>query len=116
MQTQPNSQHTLLYDVYVGAVHGDFAPVMGGAGRLTQVILGFIPGIGNVCALRDLMADWRLHDHTGVLLNGLAIIPVIGGFSKMAAVLRATRRMSKALRAARALKSPVPTSGNVTTN
>jgi hypothetical protein len=48
------------------------------------------------------------------LLNGFAIIPVVGGFSKTAAVLRATRRMSKALRAARALKTPVPTSGNAT--
>ncbi len=111
---QPSSpadpaQHTLLQDIYVGAVHGDFAPVMGGAGRLTQVVLGFVPGVGTVCALRDIVADWQLQDHTGVLLNGLAILPVVGGVSKIAAVLRATRRMSKALRAARALRQPVAT-------
>jgi hypothetical protein len=110
MQIGPHSQHTLIADIYIGAVHGDFAPVMGGAGRLTQVVLGFVPVVGNVCAIRDLAADWGQHDHVGALLNGLAVVPVIGGFSKVAAVLRATRRMSKALRAARALNKPVPTS------
>lgn len=110
MQIDPSSHHTLMEDIYIGAVHGDFAPVMGGAGRLTQVVLGFVPVVGNICALRDLAADWQQRDHIGALLNGLAIVPVVGGFSKVAAVLRATRRMSKALRAARALNKPVPTS------
>lgn len=111
MQLDPNFHHTLMEDIYIGAVQGDFAPVMGGAGRLTQVVLGFVPFVGNVCAIRDLVADWGQHDHVGALLNGLAVVPVIGGVSKVAAVLRATRRMSKALRAARALNKPVPTAG-----
>ena len=105
----PQAQHSLLHDIIIGAVEGDFAPIMGGAGRLTQVVLGFVPGIGNVCAVRDCIADWQQHDHTGALLNAIAVIPVVGGFSKIAAVLRATRRMSKALRAARMLNMPVAT-------
>ena len=101
-------QPTLIDDILLGAVKGDFAQDMGGAGRLTQVVMGFMPGISTLCAMRDMIADWRADDKIGAALNGLAMIPLVGGISKMAAVLRATRRMSKALRAARVLTSPVP--------
>ena len=107
----PRNQPTLIDDIILGAIKGDFAQELGGAGRLTQVVMGFMPGISTCCAMRDLIADWRLHDRTGAALNGLAMIPLVGGLSKIAAVLRATRRMSKALRAARALTNPVPTQG-----
>jgi hypothetical protein len=36
------------------------------------------------------------------------MLPVVGGISKIAAVIRATRRMSKAVRAARKLAAPTP--------
>ncbi len=91
-----------------GAILGDFATQIGGAGRLVQVVLGFVPGISTVCAVRDLVADYRQKDHFGALLNGLAMLPVVGGISKIAAVIRATRRMSKAVRAARKLAAPTP--------
>ena len=102
------NQPTLVDDIILGAIRGDFAQNLGGAGRLTQVVMGFMPGINTLCALRDLIADLRLHDVVGAALNGLAMIPLVGGFSKIAAVLRTTRRMSKALRAARALTSTAP--------
>lgn len=109
MQTQSSlTQHTVLQDVVLGAVKGDFALEIGGAGRLAQVILGFVPVIGTVCALRDVVADWQQHDLVGVILNALAAIPTVGGVAKIAAVARASRRMAKALRAARALNAPVP--------
>ena len=87
---------------------GDFAQEIGGAGRLAQVVLGFVPVLGTVGALRDVVADWQQHDMVGVVLNTLAMIPTVGGVAKIAAVVRATRRMAKALRAARALNAQVP--------
>jgi hypothetical protein len=107
--TPAGSQQTLLTDIVTGAVKGDFAPEMGSAGRLTQVVLGFVPGVSTLVALRDLIADRQQGDHVGMLLNGLAMIPLVGGVSKIAAVLRAARRMSKAMRAARAFVRPLPT-------
>ncbi len=102
-----NEPHlTVLDDIIQGAIRGDFAPEMGGAGRLTQLILGFVPGVSTVCALRDFIADRRQHDNLGAALNAIAMFPVVGGVSKVAAVIRAARRMSRAARAARLLAKP----------
>jgi len=111
MQTiTPQPTHrTLMQDIRLGAVQGDFAQDMGGAGRLTQVVFGFIPGLGSLCAVRDFVADMQQHDHVGAVLNVMAMFPVAGGGPKALAVfLRATRRMGKVFRAARALNTPVP--------
>lgn len=109
VQTQSSlAQHSVLRDVYLGVVLGDFAQEIGGAGRLAQVILGFVPVIGSVGALRDAVADWQQRDMVGVVLNILATIPAVGGVAKIAAVARATRRMARALRAARALNAQTP--------
>ncbi|MBA3827042.1 MAG: hypothetical protein H0X24_24510 [Ktedonobacterales bacterium] len=102
-----NEPHlTVLDDILQGAIRGDFAPEMGGAGRLTQLVFGFIPGISTVCALRDLIADHQQHDNLGAALNAVAMLPVVGGVSKVAAVVRAARRMGRAARAARLLARP----------
>jgi hypothetical protein len=102
-------RHTLAVDVYLGVMRGDFAPEMGGAGRLAQVICGFIPIVGSVCAIRDLIADYMQRDFLGVTLNGLAVIPFIGGFSKIAVVARSIRRTGRIVRAARMMTQDVPT-------
>ncbi len=104
-------KHPLLHDIYLGAVRGDFAPEMGGAGRLTQVVVGFMPFFGTVCALRDMLADARLRDWLGTGLNAAACLPFIGGLSKVAAVLRAVRRTGRVLKAGRILASEVPAAG-----
>lgn len=74
-------------DLYNGAVLGDFAREKRLPGALTQIVLGFIPGVGTVCAARDCVADLRYRDLLGFCLNLLALVPVFGGFSKTVEVL-----------------------------
>jgi hypothetical protein len=69
-------------DVYNGAVLGDFAREKRLGGALTQIIFGFTPGVGTICAARDCIADLRYRDALGFILNLLALIPVFGGVSK----------------------------------
>ena len=77
-----------LRDVYNGAVRGDFAVEIGVVGALTQAALGFVPVVGTLCALRDVLADLRYRDRLGCLLNALALVPFLGGFPKTAEVIR----------------------------
>jgi hypothetical protein len=75
-------------DILKGMLIGDFAENLGSAGYLTQGILGFIPIIGTCCAARDLLANIGKGDKGGVILNAIALLPVLGGISKMARALR----------------------------
>lgn len=84
-------------DVYAGAVRGDFALQLGFWGRVSQIICGFIPGVGTVCAARDFIADRRMGDNFGAILNALALIPFLGGFPKTAAVIRGVRHVGQAV-------------------
>ncbi|HEX6123212.1 MAG TPA: hypothetical protein VFY89_08625, partial [Ktedonobacterales bacterium] len=79
-----------------GAVRGDFARDLGLAGALTQVALGYCPGLGTCCATRDLLASLRHRDGLGALLNGLALVPLFGGFSKTVAVLHHAHQLGRA--------------------
>ena len=85
----------LLRDVYNGAVRGDYASELGLAGVVTQIALAFTPGFGTLCALRDGFADWGTRDGVGVVLNLLALIPLLGGFPKTAAVLRTVHHVGR---------------------
>jgi hypothetical protein len=86
--TAPNiPHHPLLPDIANAILLGDFCPTLGPAGAVTQVILNFIPGIGTLAAMRDLVADVRKPEPLGIVLNGLSVIPVLGGFTKTAEVL-----------------------------
>lgn len=78
-------------DVFRGAVLGDYARRLGAAGYITQAVVGFVPVVGTMCAFRDLTADLRRRDHVGASLNGLALIPGLGGFPKTARVIRTVR-------------------------
>jgi hypothetical protein len=89
------SRPSVLADIYAGAVRGDFAPTLGVAGIVTQIIVGFLPGIGTICAARDFIADRRNHDRLGTLLNALALIPFLGGFPKTAAVLHSVHHIGR---------------------
>jgi hypothetical protein len=88
-------------DIYAGAVHGDFAPRLGIPGALTQIVLGFVPVIGTVCAARDFVANRRKGDRLGAVLNALALIPFLGGFPKTAAVIHSVRHVGKVWHAMR---------------
>jgi hypothetical protein len=78
---------SLLGEVWNGAVRGDFARNVGLVGGLTQIGIGFLPIIGTLAAMRDIVADLKYRDHLGCLFNGLALIPIVGGFSKTMDVL-----------------------------
>ena len=88
----------LLLDIYLGAVHGDYARQLGVAGYLTQAGCSFIPVVGQICALRDLVADLRKRDRIGALLNFLALVPVIGGFPKTLRILGEMARLASNVR------------------
>lgn len=85
-----------LIDIWNGAVRGDYPKRMGAPGYLTQGIMGFMPGIGTCCAIRDLFANLSKGDRWGVALNAFALVPVLGGFPKTAHVVRLMQSGSQA--------------------
>lgn len=87
----------IVADVWRGAVLGDFAPRLGLMGAVTQATLGYVPIVGDVCALRDGIADWRRRDRLGVTLNLLALVPLVGGFAKTLDVLHSSHRIGRAI-------------------
>jgi hypothetical protein len=89
----------LLRDIFNGAVLGEYADYLGVAGICTQILLGYVPVIGTLCAARDLLADRRHGDNLGTLLNFLALFPVLGGFPKTAEVLEHARHLHEARKA-----------------
>jgi hypothetical protein len=86
----------LAYDMYRGAIWGDFDRDLGVAGAITQSAIGFIPGVGTVAALRDLIACIGRRDLLGIVLNMFAAIPVFGGFAKTADALHTLHRYRQA--------------------
>jgi hypothetical protein len=88
---------SVVRDVLDGVIMGDFSKQLGPAGALAQMVLGFVPGVGTLAALRDLLADWAAGDALGVLLNFIALIPIFGGFAKTAEVLHHLRRLRHSL-------------------
>lgn len=80
-------------DLVNGVVRGEYTPRLGITGRIAQGTLGFVPGIGQICAVRDFFACSGKHDRVGMALNALALIPGLGGFPKTAEVIRAAREV-----------------------
>ena len=58
--------------------------------------MGFIPAVGDICAVRDGIHDLLHRDTLGVALNVLALIPVFGGIPKTIEVIRSTRHIQQA--------------------
>jgi hypothetical protein len=94
-------QRSFIGDIFAGALYGDFARDLRVPGAVTQIVLAFIPLIGSICAIRDLIADLRHHDHVGAVLNIFALAPIIGGFSKTLEVLRAFAHVGHAVQVSR---------------
>lgn len=94
---RPPRRRSFVGDVSAGLFLGDFATDLGLPGAVTQVAVSFIPLIGSTCAVRDLIADLRRHDHVGAALNALALTPVLGGFSKTFEVIRSTAHIGHAM-------------------
>lgn len=96
--SEPEQQHVpVVVDVLSGAFAGDFSKQLGPAGALAQMVVGFVPVAGTLAALRDLLADLGSGDGLGVLLNLIAVIPIFGGFAKVAEVLHHLRRLHRTL-------------------
>jgi hypothetical protein len=89
-------KYSLIGDIYRGAILGDFSPSIGIPGAITQALLGYVPVVGTAAALRDAVADWRLHDGVGLILNVFAAFPVLGGVAKTADVLHVLHRLHRA--------------------
>ena len=94
-------RRSLIGDVAAGLFLGDFANELGLAGAVTQVAISFVPLIGSMCAVRDLIADLRRRDRLGALLNFLALTPILGGFSKTFEVIRSTAHVGHAVHISR---------------
>ena len=91
MATPPPTVHYPIpvwpLDIINGIVLGDYTRRLGVPGRITQAVLGFVPVVGSLCAIRDLFACRGKKDSVGVALNALAIFPFLGGFPKTAAAV-----------------------------
>jgi hypothetical protein len=95
-ESRTRREYSVIRDIYWGAVWGDFAPRVGIPGALTQALLGYVPVVGTITALRDAVADIRGHDGIGTILNLLAAFPVLGGLAKTADVLHGLHRLHRA--------------------
>lgn len=91
----------LLGDIWAGAVAGDFDRGKGLVGTVTQIICGFLPGLGTLCAMRDCVADWRQRDRLGAALNALAFVPLLGGFPKAVDALHSAHQIGRIIHATR---------------
>lgn len=94
----PQPARSMMLDLYRGAVWGDFDQDLGVAGAAVQSTIGFIPVAGTLAALRDLFACIGQRDPLGVVLNLLAIFPVLGGFAKIADAVHTLHRYHRAAR------------------
>ncbi len=90
------SSRGLAVDLFRGVVVGDFDQQLGAAGATAQSVVGFIPVVGTLAALRDLLACIGQRDALGIVLNLLAIFPVFGGLAKTADALHALHRYQRA--------------------
>ena len=91
----------LLRDVARGAILGEYAPNIGVPGTLAQAAIGFTPVAGTLAAARDVAASWQRRDWPGVALNGVAMLPAVGGFAKIVEAARAARRIRQLFKRSR---------------
>jgi len=87
---------SLAFDLYRGVVWGDFDLQLGVAGAIAQSAVGFVPGVGTIMAIRDLIACLRQRDLLGIVLNILAAFPVFGGLAKTTDALHTMHRYHRA--------------------
>ncbi len=87
---------SLAFDLYRGVVWGDFDLQLGVAGAIAQSVIGFVPGVGTITALRDLIACLGQRDLLGIVLNILAAFPVFGGLAKTTDALHTLHRYHRA--------------------
>jgi hypothetical protein len=81
-QTAP---YSLFFDLYRGMVRGAYAiDDLHAPGLLVWILMGFVPGVGTLAALRDGYYSLEVREWGALLLNLLGLIPFIKGFANIA--------------------------------
>ncbi len=88
----------VLRDVARGLFLGEYATDIGMPGTIAQAAIGFTPVAGTLAAARDTAASWQRRDWPGVALNGVAMMPAVGGFAKIVEAARVARRIQRVLK------------------
>lgn len=82
VQTVP---YRFFLDLYRGAVRGAYAiDDLHAPGLLVWILMGFVPGVGTLAAMRDGYYSLEVREWGALLLNLLGLIPFIKGFANIA--------------------------------
>jgi hypothetical protein len=85
MGTVPTAPYRLFLDLYWGIVRGAYAiDDLHAPGLLAWILMGFVPGVGTLAALRDGYYSLEVREWGALLLNLLGLIPFIKGFANIA--------------------------------
>jgi hypothetical protein len=82
VQTAP---YSLFLDLYRGIVRGAYAiEDLHAPGLLVWILMGFVPGVGTLAAMRDGYYSLEVREWGALFLNLLGLIPFIKGFANIA--------------------------------
>lgn len=85
MGTVQAPPYRLFLDLYRGVVRGAYAlDDLHTPGALAWILMGFVPGVGTLAALRDGYYSLEVREWGAFLLNLLGLIPFIKGFANIA--------------------------------
>jgi hypothetical protein len=85
MGTVQTAPYSLFLDLYRGVVRGAYAlDDLRAPGLLVWILMGFVPGVGSLAALRDGYYSLEVREWGALLLNLLGLIPFIKGFANIA--------------------------------
>jgi len=85
MGTVQAPPYRLFLDIYRGVVRGAYAlDDLHAPGLLVWILMGFMPGVGTLAAMRDGYYSLEVREWGALLLNLLGLIPFIKGFANIA--------------------------------
>jgi hypothetical protein len=85
MGTVQTAPYNLFLDLYWGIARGAYAiDDLHAPGLLVWILMGFVPGVGTLAALRDGYYSLEVREWGALLLNLLGLIPFIKGFANIA--------------------------------
>jgi hypothetical protein len=85
MGTVQTAPYSLFIDLYRGVARGAYAlDDLHAPGLLAWILMGFVPGVGTLAALRDGYYSLEVREWGALLLNLLGLIPFIKGFANIA--------------------------------
>jgi hypothetical protein len=85
LDVAPSVPYRFFLDLYRGVVHGAYAlDDLHAPGALAWILMGFVPGVGTLAALRDGYYSFEVREWGAFLLNLLGLIPFVKGFGNLA--------------------------------